>query len=72
MDGAEEAFVELVVAMGALLTSPADSLAALRHLPSGLAALVASSPESLERFRHMSRGEQVKALSTLTTHLIAT
>ncbi|WP_275900311.1 Tox-REase-5 domain-containing protein [Pyxidicoccus trucidator] len=72
LDGAEEAFVELVMAMGQLLTSPADSLAALRHLPSGLAALVASSPEYLERFRHMSRGEQVKALSKLTTNLIAT
>ena len=72
LDGAEEAFVGLVVAMGELLTSPTDSLAALRHLPSELAALVASSPEYLERFRHMSRGEQVKALSTLTTNLIAT
>lgn len=72
LDGAEEAFVELAAALGQLLTYPTDSLAALRHLPAGLAALVASSPEYLERWRHMTRGEQVKALSKLTTSLIAT
>jgi hypothetical protein len=72
LDGAEEAFVELVAALGQLLTYPTDSVVALRNLPAGLAALVASSPEYLERFRHMTRGEQVKALSKLTTNLVAT
>ncbi|NMO19400.1 hypothetical protein HPC49_22380 [Pyxidicoccus fallax] len=72
LEGAEEAFVELALAVSQLLTHPGDSLAALRHLPAGLAALVASSPEYLERFRHMTRGEQVKALSKLTTSLLAT
>ncbi|WP_305849527.1 Tox-REase-5 domain-containing protein [Pyxidicoccus parkwayensis] len=72
LDGAEEAFIELAAAMGQLLTRPMDSLVELRNLPAGLAALVASSPEYLERFRHMTRGEQVKALSKLTTSLIAT
>lgn len=72
LDGAEEAFVELALAMGKLLTYPADSLAALQHLPSGLVALLASSPEYLERFRYMTRGQQLKALSKLVTTLIVT
>ncbi len=72
LDGAEEAFVELYHAMGQLLSRPLDSIAALQHLPAGVAALIASSPEYLERFRYMTRGEQVKAVSKLTTHLIVT
>ncbi len=70
LDGAEEAFVELYHAMGQLLTRPLDSIAALQHLPTGVATRIASSPEYLERFRYMPRGEQVKAVSKLTTHLI--
>jgi hypothetical protein len=72
LDGAEEAYVELYHAMGQLLSRPTDSLAALRHVPGGVAALIASSPEYLERFRYMTRGEQVKAVSKLTTSLIVT
>ncbi|EPX59409.1 hypothetical protein D187_002899 [Cystobacter fuscus DSM 2262] len=72
LDGAEEAFVGLYHAMGQLLTRPLDSLAALQHLPAGVAALIASSPEYLERFRYMTRGEQVKATSKLLTHLLVT
>ena len=51
LDGAEESFVELYHAMGQLLTRPLDGLAALQHLPAGLAALIASSPGYLERLR---------------------
>ncbi|EPX63257.1 hypothetical protein D187_005663 [Cystobacter fuscus DSM 2262] len=72
LDGAEEAFVEMYHAMGQLLTRPLDSIAALRHLPAGVAALIASSPEYLERFRYMTRGEQVKATSKLLTYLLVT
>ncbi|HVG61528.1 MAG TPA: HNH endonuclease signature motif containing protein [Hyalangium sp.] len=72
LDGAEEAFVELALAIGKLLTYPMDSLAAIRHLPAGLVALIVSSPEYLERLRHMTRGEQVKAISKLATTLIVT
>jgi hypothetical protein len=70
LDGAEGAFVDLYHAMGQLLSHPWDSLVALQHLPAGVAALLASSPEYLERFRYMTRGEQVQALSKLTTHLL--
>jgi hypothetical protein len=72
LDGAEEAFVDLYHAMGHLLTRPLDSIAALQHLPAGVAALIASSPEYLARFQYMTRGEQVKAVSKLTTNLILT
>ncbi|MGZ3457733.1 MAG: Tox-REase-5 domain-containing protein [Archangium sp.] len=72
LDGAQEAFVELYHAMGQLLTRPWDSIAALPRLPVGVMALLASSPAYLERFRYMTRGEQVKVLSKLTTDLIVT
>lgn len=72
LDGAQEAYVDLYHAMGQLLSHPSDSIASLRHLPAGVAALIASSPEYLERFRYMTRGEQVKAVSKLTTNLILT
>lgn len=72
LDGAEESFVELYHATGQLLTRPLDSIAALQHLPAGVATLIASSPEYLERLRYMTRGEQVKALSKLTTTLLVT
>ncbi|WPB76388.1 Tox-REase-5 domain-containing protein [Archangium violaceum] len=72
LEGAQEAFVELYHAMGQLLSHPSDSIAALKHLPAGVAALIASSPQYLERFRYMTRGERVKAVSKLLTHLLVT
>jgi hypothetical protein len=72
LDGAGEAFTELYHALGQLLTRPLDSLAALRHLPAGVAALIASSPQYWERFRYMTAGEQIQAVAKLTTQLLAT
>jgi hypothetical protein len=72
LDGAEEAFVELYHALGQLFTHPLDRLAALRHLPAGVAALIATSPEYWERFRYMTAGEQMKAVARLTTGLLVT
>ncbi|NVJ09774.1 hypothetical protein HUW63_31695 [Myxococcus sp. AM001] len=73
LDGAEEAFLELALAMGQLFsTPPGETLAALGNLPSAVAALIAASPAYLERFRHMTHGEQVKAVSKLATSLLAT
>nr|WP_255203691.1 Tox-REase-5 domain-containing protein [Myxococcus sp. AM011] len=73
LDGAEEAFVGLAMAVGQIFaTSPADNLAALGQMPAAVAALLASSPEYLERFQYMPRGEQVQAVSKLVTNLIAT
>ncbi|WP_170114703.1 Tox-REase-5 domain-containing protein [Corallococcus macrosporus] len=73
LDGAEEAFVGLALAVGKFFsTSPADNLEALREMPAAVVALLKSSPEYLERFRYMTRGEQVQAVSKLVTNLIAT
>ncbi|NTX15466.1 hypothetical protein HUA76_32320 [Myxococcus sp. CA056] len=73
LDGAEEAFVGLALAVGQFFsTSPADNLAALRQMPEAVAALLESSPEYMERFQYMTRGEQIQAVSKLVTNLIAT
>ncbi|WP_246137023.1 Tox-REase-5 domain-containing protein [Myxococcus llanfairpwllgwyngyllgogerychwyrndrobwllllantysiliogogogochensis] len=73
LDGAEEAFVGLAMAVGQLFsTSPTDNLAALRQMPAAVAALLASSPEYLEHFQYLTRGEQVQSVSKLVTNLIAT
>ncbi|WP_371746077.1 hypothetical protein [Myxococcus sp. CA040A] len=73
LDGAEEAFVGLALAVGQFFSmSPADNLAALRQMPVAVAALLASSPEYLERFQSMTRGEQIQAVSKLVTNIIAT
>ncbi|WP_370640010.1 restriction endonuclease fold toxin 5 domain-containing protein [Corallococcus interemptor] len=72
LDGAEDAFVELYHALGQLLTRPVDSLTGLSNLPTGVAALIASSPVYWERFQSMTRGEQIREVSRLTTGLIMT
>ncbi|MGE6763555.1 Tox-REase-5 domain-containing protein [Corallococcus interemptor] len=72
LDGAEDAFVELYHALGQVLTRPVDSLAGLSHLPSGVAALVTSSPAYWERFQSMTRGEQIREVSRLTTGMLVT
>ncbi|WP_246137369.1 hypothetical protein [Myxococcus llanfairpwllgwyngyllgogerychwyrndrobwllllantysiliogogogochensis] len=73
LDGAEEAFVGLALAVGKFFsTSPGENLEALRQMPAAVAALLESSPEYLERFRYMTRGEQIQAVSKLATNLIAT
>jgi len=69
LDGAEESFVELGLAIGHLVAHPIDSAAQLKQLPQNLATLLANSPQYLERFRLMTRGEQIEALSKLTTTL---
>jgi hypothetical protein len=72
LDGAEKSFVELGMAIGRLVVHPIDSAAELSQMPEALASLIASSPEYLERFRLMTRGEQIEALSKLTTSLLGT
>ncbi|NVJ03889.1 hypothetical protein HUW63_01330 [Myxococcus sp. AM001] len=72
LDGAEDAFVELYHALGQLLTRPVDSLAELSHLPAGVVALIASSPMYWERFQSMTRGEQIREVSRLTTSMLIT
>ncbi|WP_342374528.1 hypothetical protein NVS55_24625 [Myxococcus stipitatus] len=73
LDGAEEAFVGLALAVGKFFsTSPAENLEAFRQMPAAVVALIESSPEYLERFKYMTRGEQIQATSKMVTNLIAT
>ncbi|WP_338865567.1 Tox-REase-5 domain-containing protein [Myxococcus stipitatus] len=73
LDGAEEAFVGLALAVGKFFsTSPAENLEAFRQMPAAVVALIESSPEYLERFRYMTRGEQIQAASKMVTNLVAT
>ncbi|WP_304988897.1 Tox-REase-5 domain-containing protein [Corallococcus sp. AB049A] len=72
LDGAQDVFVELYLALGQALSRPMDSLAALSNLPAGVAALIASSPAYWERFRYMTRGEQIREVARLTTSFIVT
>ncbi|CAM4504423.1 restriction endonuclease fold toxin 5 domain-containing protein [Corallococcus exiguus] len=72
LDGAEDAVVELYHALGQLLTRPVDSIAGLSHLPAGVAALIAASPAYWERFQAMTRGEQIREVSRLTTGMLVT
>ncbi|WP_425334807.1 restriction endonuclease fold toxin 5 domain-containing protein [Myxococcus stipitatus] len=73
LDGAEEAFVGLALAVGKFFsTSPEENLEAFRQMPAAVVALIKSSPEYLERFRYMMRGEQIQAVSKMVTNLIAT
>lgn len=71
-DGAEETFIELVLALGQLLPASGDRITALSRLPEGLATLVASSSAYLERFERLTRGEQVRELSKLSAALLST
>ncbi|WP_244238457.1 Tox-REase-5 domain-containing protein [Corallococcus terminator] len=72
LDGAGDAFVELYHALGQLLSHPVDSIAGLRNLPAGVAALITSSPMYWERFQSMTRGEQIREVSRLTTGVLIT
>ncbi|WP_241758114.1 Tox-REase-5 domain-containing protein [Myxococcus landrumensis] len=73
LDGAEEAFVGLALAVGKFFsTSPAENLEAFRQMPGAVVALLESSPEYLERFKYMTRGEQVQVVSKMVTNLVAT
>ncbi len=70
--GAEETFIDLVLALGPMLPASGDRLTGLSRLPEALATLVTSSTAYQERFDQMSRGEQVRAMSKLSAILLST
>ncbi|WP_208721201.1 hypothetical protein [Corallococcus aberystwythensis] len=72
LDGAEDAFVGMYHALGQLLSRPTDSIAGLRHLPSGVVALIASSPAYWERFQYMTAGEQIRGVARVWTDVLVT
>jgi hypothetical protein len=70
--GAEETFIDLVLALGPLLPASGDRLMGLSQLPEALATLISTSPAYLERFEQLTRGEQVRELSQLSATLLST
>lgn len=72
MDGVEEAYYEVGVALGAFIKDPIRSVSDLSKLPAGVALLLENSPEYFEQFRLMTRGEQIRVVSKLTVTVLAT
>jgi hypothetical protein len=70
LDGAEEAFAETALALGASLMDVDGTLERLRLLPSTVATLIESSPEYFVRYRDRPLREQVREASRLSTHLL--
>ncbi|HLL53201.1 MAG TPA: Tox-REase-5 domain-containing protein, partial [Myxococcaceae bacterium] len=70
LDGVEDALVDLARALGNLILHPIRSAEELARLPATLALLIGNSPAYFERFLLMTRGEQIRALSRLTTTVL--
>jgi len=70
LDGFEDALVDLASALSRLLLHPIQSAQDLSHLPSALVTLLVHSPEYLERFLLMTHGEQIEAVSRLTSNVL--
>jgi len=68
--GAEDALVEVVKGLAALLTEPVRTVEGLAQLPSALAGLLASSPEYFARYGAMSLEDQVREAARLATHVL--
>jgi len=70
LDGTEDAFVDVAMALSKLVLHPIQSLKDLSHLPEALVLLVRNSPAYFEHFRLMTRGEQIRALARLMTNVL--
>ena len=70
LDGAQDALVEMAVALAQSLLHPIRTLEDLAQLPTTLAHLIASSPEYFARYGDMSREDQIREAARLSTHLL--
>ncbi|WP_052518306.1 hypothetical protein [Archangium violaceum] len=70
LDGAEEAFAQIALALAASLTDVDGTLEGLRQLPTTVATLIESSPEYFASYRDRPLREQVREASRLSTHLL--
>jgi hypothetical protein len=68
--GAEDALVEVVKGLAALLTEPVRTVEGLAQLPSAVAGLIASSPEYFARYGAMNLEDQVREAARLATHVL--
>jgi hypothetical protein len=70
LDGAQDALVEMAVALAQSILHPIRSLEDLAQLPTTVAHLIASSPEYFARYGDMSREDQIREAARLSTHLL--
>jgi hypothetical protein len=68
--GAEDALVEVVKGLAALVTEPVRTLKGLAQLPRAVAGLIASSPEYFARYGAMNLEDQVREAARLATHVL--
>ncbi|WP_158501863.1 Tox-REase-5 domain-containing protein [Vitiosangium sp. GDMCC 1.1324] len=72
LEGAGLALVDSVQGLVNTFIHPWDTLEGLARLPGAVRELVQNAPEYWESFRHKPRGEQVRLISRLTTHVLLT
>ncbi|WNG50441.1 hypothetical protein F0U60_44665 [Archangium minus] len=72
LEGAGLALWDTVHGLVQTFIHPLDTLEGLTQVPGAVRELVQNAPEYWESFRHKPRGEQVRAISRLTTHVLLT
>ncbi|PTL81963.1 hypothetical protein DAT35_19295 [Vitiosangium sp. GDMCC 1.1324] len=72
LEGAGLALVDSVQGLVNTFVHPVDTLEGLTRLPGAVRELAQNAPEYWESFRHKPRGERVRIISRLTTHVLLT
>lgn len=72
LEGAGLALGDTVHGLVRTFVHPLDTLEGLTQVPGAVRELVRNAPEYWESFRHKPRGEQARAISRLTTHVLLT
>ncbi|HYO72617.1 MAG TPA: Tox-REase-5 domain-containing protein [Archangium sp.] len=70
LDGAQDALVEMTLALAHSVLHPIRTLEDLGQLPTTVAYLMATSPEYFARYGAMSREDQIREAARLSTHLL--
>jgi hypothetical protein len=70
LEGAGLALVDTVEGLYRLVFHTGETLEALTRLPGAVHELVLNAPEYWDSFRHTPHGEQVRAISRLTTNVL--
>jgi hypothetical protein len=70
LDGAQDAMVEMAVALAQSIRHPIRTVEDLTQLPDAVARLIATSPEYFARYGAMSREDQIREAARLSTHVL--
>ncbi|MET0406459.1 MAG: hypothetical protein ABW123_28845, partial [Cystobacter sp.] len=70
LDGAQDAFKEMAVALAESILHPIRTVEELGQLPTTVANLIAASPEYFARYGTMSVEDQVREAARISTHLM--